>query len=137
MKAFPKTAHKILTVTIDEEGNLIYLKTDAADVLLELGETVTKRASHVEPGPKYERWLFHTLRFLFGDKGRVSDWTRTWQTLWRVNTAPVGGPILTWKHVRPIAEGVPGLRDRTYYWSDRQAAIDAEIKFLNEWFLTR
>jgi len=124
-KPFPKSEQNIITVTIDEQGDVIFLATDANDIFLSLGNVVTQRASHVEPGGRYERILFHTLRALFGDKGRVSDWTRQWFTLWRVNTKPVGGPILR------------DERGNIRYWIDRQAAIDAEIIFLNEWFLER
>src|SRR5258708_3857840 len=85
IKAFPKTQQKIVTVTIENDGTLTFLKTDSADIFFEIGETITRRASHVEPGLRYERWLFHFLRAIFGDKGRVSDWTRAWYTLWRVN----------------------------------------------------
>ena len=135
MKAFPKTEQKVLMVTIDEDGNLVYLKTSEHDIFAEMGEVVTRRASHVEPGPRYERWLFHTLRFFFGDKGRVSDWTRSWYTLWRVNTAPVGGPILRWKHV--ISPCPVCMAENIYYENDRQRAIDTEIIFLNKFFLER
>ena len=119
MKPFRKSPEqKILTVTIDENGDVVYLKTEASDVLLELGETVTRRASHVEPDNVLLRVAFHTLR-LFGDKTSLAEWTRGWQILWRVNTRPVGGPVL------------PGR------WTDRQAAIAAEIEFLNTYFLER
>lgn len=138
MKAFAKTPRKILTVTIDENGDLVYLKTDSCDALLELGETVTKRASHVEPDNFLLRRLFHTLR-LFGDKNRIADWTRNWNCLWRVNTSPVGGPILLWRHVWGSEDWMKGLSGYNYValWRNRQSAIDAEIKFLNDWFLTR
>jgi hypothetical protein len=123
---------KTLTVTFDEHGDLTYLKTPGDDVLFELGKTITQRASHVEPGPRYERWLFHLLRWLFGNTGRVSEWTRGWNSLWRVNTAPVGGPILRYSHVLNLR--VKG--DPIMLWHHRQDAIDAEVKFLNEFFLT-
>lgn len=136
IKAFPKTEQKIVTATIDENGDVIFLATDSNDIFLNHGTVVTKRASHVEPGARYERWLFHLLRAVFGDKGRVSNWTRTWKTLWRVNTSPVGGPILTWADV--WGDPVPrGMSNRIALWQHRQNAIDAEVKFLNVWFLER
>jgi hypothetical protein len=138
MKPFPKTPRKVLTVTIDENGDLLYLKSDSADVLLECGEVVQKRASHVEPASRDLRILFHALRFIFGDKGRVSEWTRNWFCLWRVNTAPVGGPILTWGDTAWGREHMAlAMLDNVAVWIDRQAAIDAEIEFLNEYFLER
>lgn len=135
VKPFAKPEQKIVTVTIDENGDVIFLATDSNDIFLELGNVVTTRASHVEPGPRYERWLFHFLRAVFGDKGRVSDWTRGWQTLWRVNTAPVGGPILTNGHVRQ--NWPESLAHYTAYFANRQEAIEAEVAFLNVWFLER
>jgi hypothetical protein len=135
MKPYPKTQQKVLTVTIDENGDLLYLKSDLADVLLECGEVVQRRASHVEPASRDLRILFHTLRFIFGEQGRIADWTRKWVCLWRVNTAPVGGPILRMKDVRtPCPQA---MRENIAVWLNRQEAIDAEIAFLNRYFLER
>lgn len=139
-KPFAKTDKKIQAVTIDEHGNLTFLATDANDIFLELGETKTQRASHVEPNAVALRVVFHLLR-LFGDKNAVAEWTRHWRCLWRVNTAPVGGPVLKWKHVwqHDTSQWIKGLSqyDRVALWRVRQSAIDAEIKFLNNWFLVR
>jgi hypothetical protein len=135
MKPFPKTQRDVITLTIDEDGDLLFLKTDSADIFMELGTTVTKRASHVEPGSRYDRWFFHLLRFLFGDKGRVAEWTRTWNVLWRVNTSPIGGPLLRWKHVLPSCP--QAMAEDIYYEAGRQKAIDTEIVFLNNYFAER
>lgn len=124
---------KVVTVTIEENGDMTFLDTDAERVFLELGTAVTRRASHVEPVSVPLRLLFYILRW-FGDKNRIADWTRNWRCGWRVNTAPVGGPILRWSHIRPDAEW--GLGD-VYVWYNRQEAIDAEIKFLNDFFIER
>ena len=78
-----------------------------------LGPAVTRRASHVEPDGLALRGAFHTLRWLFGEKGRVSEWTRGWRCLWRANMAPSGGPVL------------PGR------WRDRKQAIAAEVEHFN------
>ena len=137
--------NKVIVVTIDEEGTNTFLKTDATDCFLELGAVVTRRASHVEPGPRYERWLFSLLRTLFSDTSKVAAWTRTLNTLWRVNTSPVGGPILTWGNIwdaqgttadLPMVKGLSQY-NCTAYFSKRQAAIDAEIVFLNQFFAER
>ena len=132
MKAFPKTEQKVLTVTIDEDGNLTYLKTSEHDIFAEMGEVVTKRASHVEPATFWLRVAFRFLR-VFGDKTRVAEWTRRWTCEWLVDTRPVGGPILEWHHVYSFRPG----DHRIATWLDRQLAIDAEIKFLNQFFLER
>jgi hypothetical protein len=135
MKPFPKSPQKVVTVVIDEHGNLEYLKTDSCDVLLELGEVITRRASHVEPATFWTRVWFHIIRTLVSDKSRVAAWTRNWKCLWRVNTAPVGGPILRHIHVDPNSK--QWAWDVIAVWENRQDAIDAEITFLNKWFLTR
>jgi len=118
-KPFAKTPHNIVTVTIDEDGDMHFLKTDSADIFLELGETITRRASHVEPATFLLRIAFHCIRAMVPDTSTVAAWTRRWSCLWRVNTAPVGGPILDGR------------------WYNRQEAIDAEVQFLNEFFLER
>ena len=135
-KAFAPTARNIITCTIDENGDVIYLATDANDAFLNHGEVVTKRASHVEPVQRFARICFYILRW-FGDKGRIAEWTRNWDVEWRVNTRPVGGPILTYGDVEPRYKNVEGLGDRIVTWHQRQQAIDAEIVFLNDWFLER
>jgi hypothetical protein len=126
---------KIVTVTIEDDGSMTYLATDSADIFMECGETITKRASHVEPATFWARVAFHILRTFVTDKSKIAAWTRTWRCRWRVNTAPVGGPILTWAQA-----GVgTGRYAETHHawWYNRQAAIDAEIKFLNNYFAER
>lgn len=118
VKPFAKEEHNIITCTIDENGDVIYLATDANDAFLNDGTEVTRRASHVEPEHFGYRVAFYILRLL-GDKTHIAQWTREWPVVWRVNTRPVGGPILEGR------------------WTNRQAAIDAEIIFLNDWFLER
>lgn len=132
-KPFAKTPEKIVTITIEDDGSLVFLATESADVFLELGKVVTRRASHVEPATFWARQLFTVLRFLFADDSAVAAWTRTWACGWRVNTKPVGGPILT------VWDATAGKYpvDSVMVWQDRQAAIDAEVKFLNNFFAER
>lgn len=142
VKPFAKQDAKIYTVTIDENGDLIYLKTNEHDIFAECGEVVTKRASHVEPFNWLDRGLFRFLR-LFGDKTRIAEWTRGWKCLWIVDTRPVGGPVLTWGDVwEARGDCQDWMRQMPMYkatalWSNRQSAIDAEIEFLNKFFLER
>jgi hypothetical protein len=135
MKPYPKTAQRIVTVTIEDDGRMTYLATDAADIFLECGETITRRASHVEPATFWARQAFHILRRFVTDKSGIASWTRTWACGWRVNTSPVGGGILTWGDVLP--EVPLCMAGDTYVEYDRQRAIDSEIKFLNVWFAER
>jgi len=125
IKPFRKTEHKVITLTIDEQGDVLFLASPENDVFLELGSVITRRASHVEPAGFWRRQAFHFLR-LFGDKTRIAEWTRNWRCEWRVNTRPVGGPIL---------RGHDYAGSWILTWKNRQDAIDAEIAFLNSWFL--
>ena len=109
---------RTVTLTIDDEGNAVFLKGHGGDAFLALGDIRTQRASHVEPDAWLLRLVFHAVRFLVSDASLVAQWTRTWPCLWRVNTAPIGGPILDGR------------------WRNRLAAIDAEVEFLNTYFLT-
>lgn len=137
VKPFSKTEAKVTTATIDENGDVLFLASTENDVFLELGNVVTQRASHVEPVNPFVRPLFHFLR-LFGNKNSIAQWTRGWRVLWRVNTKPVGGPVLTWKHipVKRYDEVVVLDYKGTVGWRDREEAIRAEVEFLNKFFLT-
>jgi hypothetical protein len=134
-KPFAPTPQKIVTITIDENGDQVFLKTDSADVFLEQGEVITRRASHVEPADFWRRLAFSVLRKLTPDTSRIAAWTRTWNCLWRVNTKPVGGPILTHFHVKPETQSL--MWDAIAWFPNRQDAIDAEVQFLNRWFAER
>ena len=143
-KRFPKHDDKIVTATIDENGDVLFLATHENDaVFLNHGTVVTRRASHVEPANAWLRPLFHVLRFFAGNKDRVAAWTRTWNCEWRINTRPVGGPILTWGDVWKAKGHVtlsPWLDTLSQYnqtaiFTGRQKAIDAEIVYLNKFFL--
>jgi len=106
-----------VTFIIDESGNAVYLLTEAAMALRFEEKPLHLRASHVEPVNPALRILFHLFRQWLGDKGRMSDFTRSWNCCWRVNLKPVGGGVL------------PKV------WRDRKAAIDAEVEALNKFFI--
>ena len=122
-----------ITITIDESGDLKMLETAMAEPFKTLGTTVTKRASYVEPAPYWDRVLFTFIRALVPDDSRLAEWTRNWNTLWRVNMKPVGGPILRWKHVAP-SKCAAWMDDQIFTTYYRQEAIDEEIKFLNDFW---
>src|ERR1035441_2263414 len=96
------------------DGECTYLMPEAAP---QIDGAVIRRASHVEPDNWLLRVIFHGLRRWLGDKGRMSDFTRSWKILWRVNMEPVNGPILC---------------TRYYY---RKQAINAEVAALNILFI--
>lgn len=103
-------------ISIDENGDATFLLNDFTRELVGSG-SVTRRASHVEPCNVALRVIFHSLRYLFGEYGKVSQFTRLWRCNWRVNLSPVNGPVL------------PGA------WRDRAQAIDAEVVWLNQNFI--
>ena len=107
---------KTLHVSMDASGTLTFLVDSDTEQLLN-ASSIIQRASHVEPVSRTLRAVFHTLRHLFGEKGRVAQFTRLWPCLWQVDLSPVGGPVL------------PEV------WRDRQAAIDAEVVWLNRNFI--
>jgi hypothetical protein len=72
-----------VTFIVDESaGDAVYLVTEAA-ATLDLGAQPL-RASHVEPVNPILRCAFHLLRQWLGDKGRMSDFTRNWPCLVRI-----------------------------------------------------
>lgn len=103
-------------ISFTEDGEIRFLVNEDTVHLLDSTATV-RRASHVEPVSRPLRILFHGLRTAFGEYGWVSDLTRRWPVAWRVNLAPIGGPVLFG------------------YWVDRQDAIQAEIDYLNANFI--
>lgn len=105
-----------LTVSIDDDGNVTFLVSEMSRFLVDDSSSI-KRASHVEPVNGFLRILFYMLRAMFGDYGITANLTRRMPCLWRVNLAPVNGPVLS----------------DTY--RDRQQAISAEIVWLETNFL--
>jgi len=49
-----------------------------------VGEVEITRVSHILPANPLLRLVFRMLRWVFRDKGRVSDWTRRWKCKWVV-----------------------------------------------------
>ena len=70
-----------------------------------------KRAAHVLPKNLLLRKGFFALRRLFGDKGRVSDWTRSWRCRWAVELVE-GGSLGT--------------------FASHRAGVEAEVKWILE-----
>jgi|GEM_PF-5163810 hypothetical protein len=102
--------------TIDENAVTRFLVNDMTRGFL-TSDSLVKRASHIEPVCHTLRVIFYALRALFGDAGRVSEYTRTWHCLWRINLTPVHGPII------PID------------FRSRSLAMEFEVSWLNENFL--
>lgn len=111
-----ENASRFMVSIDDSTGEYQFLVSDISTCLLDDSSTV-KRASHVEPVNLLARKAFYLARMLFGDTGRVSNVTRSYPGLWRVNLAPVNRPILQETYVR------------------RSKAIEAEIAYLEKNFL--
>lgn len=105
-----------VTIRIKADGTMRFLVNADSTIFLTEASKV-RRASHVEPIQPTLRFVFHGLRKTFGEKGRMAAFTRLWPCLWRVNLAPISGPILP----------------EMFY--DRQEAIDREVEYLNENFI--
>ena len=101
------------TFIIYPNGECTYLMTEAAP---QIDGAVVSRASHVYPRNFILRTVFRILRFWLGDKGRMSEFTRSWKCEWIIDTRPVGGQVLP-----------------TVYY-DRKQAINAEVVYLNKFF---
>src|SRR5277367_304819 len=107
---------RTVTLTMDEQGDFLFLKSESTQVFCALGETRTRRASHILPENFWQRLAFRALRAISFDDSAAAQWTRSWRCVWIVDTRPVGGPILEGR------------------WLNRQDAILAEIEFLNRLF---
>jgi hypothetical protein len=109
------------TLIIDERGDCVIVLTQAAKTLFLSSTTAaeSRRASHVEPVSFVLRLVFRAVRSLVSDDSRIAAWSRLWPCLWQVDMRPVGGGIL------PV------------HFSNRLAAIDAEVEALNNHFTWR
>lgn len=102
-----------MNIVIAPDGSMKFIVDDDSRQLLSMGNSEVRRASHVEPFDPVLRFTFHVLRSVFSDKGRVSEWTRSWQCYWQVNMSPSNGPTF----------GV---------FRHRRDALAAEVKWLTE-----
>ncbi|MEM3426669.1 MAG: hypothetical protein QW212_00210 [Nitrososphaerales archaeon] len=91
---------------LSKEGKVKTFKGDFELLLKEKKET---RVSRIVPENIFLRIFFLLLRRVFGDEGKVADWTRRWSCRW---VLLVGGEKL----------GV---------FKDRKEAIEFEKKFIS------
>ena len=108
---------KIITVTITDAGDQLFIKGHGTDVFCELGETQVQRGSHIVPEYIPLRLAFKALRAIVSDTSWLAAWSRTWACWWMVDASPVGGQVLPQR------------------WLTREHAIAAEIEYLNKFFL--
>lgn len=55
---------------------------DATPDLEMIGPCTRRRASNILPVHRGKRGAFLFLRALFGERGRIAEWTRQWQGPW-------------------------------------------------------
>lgn len=67
-------------VTFNHDGTINYLGDDPLG--LPLTRKKVKRFSHVVPTQPLKRVAFRVLRMVFGERGRVAEWTRQWHGPW-------------------------------------------------------
>lgn len=84
---------KDIELIINEDGTIQSIKNEGEDFDLFDAESEVNRASHVEPVNRTLRRAFHFLRKVFGENGRVGNWTRRWKCEWRIDMSPVGGMV--------------------------------------------
>lgn len=73
-------------INITPDGIVETIKSDELPID-SLGSGTMCRASHVLPCHPVKRAAFLALRALFGERGRVASWCRTWQGPWQVRWA--------------------------------------------------
>ena len=99
-----------ITVFINADASVTFLKSPLT-AGFNLGPSVTRRYSSVEPDCWYLRLVFHVVRWLVDDASALAEWTRRWSCLWRIHIKR--GPILPMRY------------------RNRQLAIDVEHAYFN------
>lgn len=99
-----------ISVYINADASITFLKSPLT-AGFNLGPSVTRRYSNVEPDDAVLRLVFNALRWLSNDTSAVAEWTRNWRCLWRIHIK--NGPILPMR----------------YY--DRATAIEVEHTYFN------
>jgi hypothetical protein len=103
----------IVSISADGESMMFIAHHPALQALTRHGEARQTRASHVEPVNVVLRWAFHIIRTVVDDDSAMAQWTRDWPCLWQANLQLSNGPVLA-------------------AFTNRQAAIDAEIEWLQD-----
>jgi hypothetical protein len=74
------------TLIITNSGHLLTL----GNPLGLPGVVESKRWSEIIPCSIPKRIAFRVLRYLFGERGRVAQWTRGWRTTWQMTVLSTG-----------------------------------------------
>lgn len=92
-----------MNITIDPTGEVSFI--GALPIDLPLTGIKRTRVSHIVPVNPIKRAMFRTLRLIFGERGRVADYTRSWTGAWRATiiatgqtyTAPSRADAIAWE----------------------------------------
>lgn len=76
---------------------------DPPEALAEMGERVCNRASNILPVAWGKRCAFLLLRALFGERGRVAEWTRQWRGPWTSRLFATGETYTHWSRWACVA----------------------------------
>lgn len=74
------TMKKTILIINREKGTIEFLTPPPAPLRIE--QLHKERYSEIVPTNPVKRWVFRFLRWVFGEEGRVSEWTRRWRCLW-------------------------------------------------------
>ncbi len=87
-------------ITFHEDGSattLLSLTELEPKPFYGVGPITVRRASHIWPAHPVKRTAFRVLRSLFGERGRVAQWCRTWRGPWQVRFA-ASKSIVSFQH---------------------------------------
>lgn len=99
--------HKIV---IDEQGVIRCLHNPAVP-MHELGVVTRTRISHIVPLWFPKRAVFRLLRIMFGERGRVADWTRSWRGPWHASIVATGAWSVFEKRADCVAWEIQQIND--------------------------
>lgn len=71
-----------MNINLEEDGRISWIGD--LDLDLPVENVIKRRVSHIVPVNPIKRAFFRVLRILFGESGRVSNWTRAWRGPWLV-----------------------------------------------------
>ncbi len=97
------------TISLLPDGTLEFLG-DTLPIDIPITVLKTRRVSHILPMNKPKRAAFRILRKVFGERGKVAAWTRTWSGPWQAIIIATG---------------------ETYASDSRQNCIEWELETLN------
>ncbi len=83
----------MITVIFKPDGSIRHLACPQVD-FSELGTVKIRRASHIWPANPFVRLAFRAIRFVFGDRGRLAEWSRHWRCCWTVRLSEDPGRVV-------------------------------------------